>query len=148
MESREYIGYVAFASAILFSWFPAQLISGNSEELARPWSILISFTGVGIAIILAAWLSSKIFSPSLKKLIAIVLVAYTVSVFIADIIFPLSIGEIETGKVRAAFDALGAGAQAAIFALLAVALWKAPQTMLSPWRGRELVYSHSAAWLP
>jgi hypothetical protein len=119
------LSFFSLAIATVFVYFPGQLVTGNASEIAEPLRFCFVFAGLGSVAMALAWAVSRFLDRGVRT-VAIVLAAYGVSIYFADLAFPLEIGPIETGGEEVPARPLGALVQALVFLVAAGACWFLP----------------------
>ena len=130
-DRAHYLAFVALALSLLV-WFFGQIVAGNADAIDRPLTSFVIVMLVGLVLIGAFWLLFRVAPINAVRLIAILMLAYSLSIFVSDLLFPLDIGELVAGNEQVSADPTGTAIQAGIFFALLGVLWVVPAVRLAP----------------
>lgn len=109
------LGHFAFGIAILLVAMPAFILAGNAVELPAPRLYFLAFVILALFFLAVGFFVVRFANSKVSRIVALATVAYAVSVYFSDILFPLSIAVLETGKEVAPAQPLGAIIQPVMF---------------------------------
>jgi hypothetical protein len=118
------LGHFAFGIAILLVAMPAFILAGNAAELPAARFYFLFFAILALALLAVGFLVVRFANNKVARVITLVTVAYAVSVYVSDILFPMGIEPMETGNEVAPAQPFGAIVQIVMFiALIGLFRW-------------------------
>jgi hypothetical protein len=120
------LGQIALGTAILFISIPAYVLGGNADEILAADRYFLNFAAIGLGVLAVGWLLTRYAGGRVAAVAASLFAGYAISAYIADLLFPLDIGAMETGDEVAPFQPLGSAVQLVLFAAATILLLKAP----------------------